>query len=100
MSEKIELMYQIYGRGPEKAICWNCHFCHWKIEGKGENKRVAYRWCEVYGLNKENISETDWKWKYPACGYYNISHNPPKKNIYKLAKAEKRDSVYGQQTLF
>ena len=93
MTEKIERMHQVYGIGPEKAICWNCHFCHWKIEGKGDDRRVAYRWCEVYGLNKKNISETDWQWKYPACGYYNICKDPPIRNIYKRGRSDDTEQL-------
>jgi hypothetical protein len=90
--EKIELMHSIYGT-KEKCICWDCHFCHWKLAGKGENKRVDYIWCEVYGINKENMNDTAWKWKYPACGYYNVCHDAPKKNIWKLANKELVEQV-------
>lgn len=93
--EKIERMHEVYGKGPEKAICWDCHFCHWKVDGTGEDRHVAYRWCEAYGLNKEDVTETDWKWEYPACGYYNIAKDPPVKNIYK-----RKQSGIEQMTLF
>ena len=82
MAEKIELMHQVYGKKDDGYCCRNCHFFHWKIEGKGKDAHQAYRWCEVYGLNKDDVTETDWKWGYPACGYYNITKNPPKKNIW------------------
>ena len=93
--EKIDLMHAMFGKKP--GICWNCHFVHWKIEGKGDEKRIAYRWCEVYGLNRDNIAETDWTLKYPACGLYNLCENPPKRNIWKLAK---KGEAAGQLSLF
>ena len=97
--EKIELMHSIYGKGEPGYRCGsdNCHFFHWKIEGDGAKRHQAYRWCEVYGLNRDDVTETDWKWDYPTCGCFNACYNPPKKNIYKLAK---KDGLCEQQTLF
>ena len=88
MSEKIELMHQIYGKKEGNYICWNCHFCHWKIEGKGEDKHMGYKWCEVYGINKDNVLDTEWSLKYPACGYFNVCKDAPTKNVWKIAKRE------------
>ncbi len=94
--EKIDLMHAVYGKGPEKAICWNCHFCHWKISGTGEHKYVSARWCEIYGINKKDTSETEWDWHYPACGIYNLCKYPPKKNLWKQANSQ----IAEQATLF
>ena len=55
--EKIDLMHSIYGKR-ENGVCCDCHFCHWKIAGKGESRYIASIWCEVYGINKQNIAET------------------------------------------
>ena len=95
--DKIELMHSIYGKC-ERCVCWDCHFCHWKIAGSGDNKRIDTVWCEIYGINRENITETEWKFKYPACGIYNLDHYPPRRQIWKLAK--KGDCGGMQMSLF
>lgn len=97
--EKVELMHRIYGKGEPGYKCGinGCHFFHWKIEGDGAERHQAYRWCEVYGLNQDDVTETDWEWGYQACGCFNACETPPKKNIYKLAK---KDGFCEQQTLF
>lgn len=98
----IEIMHALYGECPvnhtgNPCRCGDCHFFHWKIEGKGENRRQVYRWCEIYGLNKANLNETDWKWEYRACRQYNRCENPKEKNLYrKVNEIEKNisDNVY------
>lgn len=83
----IYVMHETYGKSPEHdgkhARCGECHFFHWKIEGKKENRYQAYRWCEVYGLNKKDVMSTDWKWDHWACGWYNQCRDAPQKNLYK-----------------
>ena len=91
--EKIELMHSVYGKR-ENGVCWDCHFCHWKIAGKGESRYIASKWCEIYGINKQNIAETEWRFKNPACGIYNLDHEPPHRQIWKMAKNTQQLSLF------
>ena len=93
MKTGIDLMHSIYGKR-EKGVCWDCHFCHWKIAGKGENKHIETIWCEVYGINKQNITETEWKFNNPACGIYNLCKDPPHRQIWKMAKNNQQLSLF------
>lgn len=83
----LEVMHETFGEYPEengkKVLCSHCHFFHWKIEGKKENRHQAYRWCEIYGLNKKDVTATDWHWTDTACGWFNECKYPDKKNLYK-----------------
>lgn len=96
--EKHELMRSMFGE--HQGQCWDCHFCHWKIEGKGDNRRLGYVWCEVYGIDKEDIAQTAWSRQYPACGLYNLCQDPPRKQIYKYVKKDRRSIPAGQMSLF
>ena len=96
----IEIMHALYGPCPVDNPCGTCHFFHWKVDGKCENRRQVYRWCEIYGLNKANVTETDWDWNYVACRQYNRCENPKEKNLYrKVTEIEKNllDYVYTRQ---
>ena len=85
--EKIELMHSVYGKR-EYGKCFDCHFCHWKIIKIGDEKKMGPVWCEVYGRDKTNTLDTQWSVSFPACGIFNLSHDPKKRNIYKLANSD------------
>ena len=87
----IEVMYEEFGKRPANphngntAKCGNCVFFNWKIEGTKGNRRQAYRWCEIYGLNKRDVMSSDWQWSYEACNWYNRTEYPEKnrRNLYR-----------------
>ena len=86
--EKIDLMYSMFGKGDGK-----CKYCSHFREHCYSRK---YFKCDVYG---ETASEaTDWRANYSACGLFNKFTSY--KNVYELAKEEKRDIPEEQMSLF
>lgn len=87
----IEVMYEEFGKHPvnphngNTAKCGSCLFFKWKITGPKENRIQAYRWCEIYGLNKADTTKTDWNWDYEACDWFNKCEYPEKnrRNLYR-----------------
>ena len=92
MSRKIDLMYEMFGRGDGK--CGTCsHFV------KFTYRDSSYQKCEVYGVSQSEA--TDWVQKWDGCGLYNKPYEGDIP-VYKLnGKASNGDGqIDGQMSLF
>ena len=66
----IDEMHKAYGTRNSCATCGWCDWYHWHIRGSGKEAYQDYRWCEQYGLNKEDVTASDWDPDWKACGLF------------------------------
>ena len=89
---KIELMRELFGKGPDTSCKWCSNLLRIKYRDK------SYRKCSVYGTTRSDA--TDWSVSYPACGMYGKEYAGV--NAVRLVHPDKKEDlpIDGQMDMF